>query len=156
MHRKSTACCAVLLGLMVAGAAWAEDTRQVRVGNTTVTIDESSDTTAEPLRRLASIQRGVRETLLGASLTPDQMGEVYARLGDFATSCARLVRRNDERLQTMSIDEYFNGKVVPTLRNVGISDDEANVVRQLVNTWIDEEVNMPEDVLGSIQAEVRR
>lgn len=153
MLRKSATCLAAL-GLMVAGAAMAESVESVRVGNRTVQIDEASDDTAEPLRRLALIQRTVRESLLGATLTPDQMGQAYTSLGDFVNSYSKAVLANDPVLQSYSFNELFAAKATPNLRRLGLRDEESVALSALVGEWVNETVNLPEDVLGSL--EVRR
>ena len=153
MLRKSATCLA-MLGLMVAGTAMADSVASVRVGNRTVEIDAASDDTAEPLRRLALIQRTVRESLLVAALTPDQMGETFSRLGDFVSSYSKAVKSNDPIIQSYTFNELFAAKVTPSLRRVGLRDEESVAVSALVGEWVNEQVNLPEDVLGSL--EVRR
>jgi hypothetical protein len=153
MLRKSATCLAVL-GLFVAGAAMADSVASVRVGNRTVEIDETSDDTAAPLRRLALIQRSVRESLLGAALTPDQMGSAFEQISEFTNSYAKAVMTNAEVVQNHSFNELFAAKVTPNLRSLGVRDEESVAVSALVGEWSNELVNLPEDVLGSI--EVRR
>lgn len=158
MSRKSTACLAAILGLVVAGAAAADDVRSIRVGSRTVAIDSASPELTERLERLVTVQRSVRETLLAGALTPDQMSTTYQRLGDFAQAYGKAVRQNDPVVSQYTFEELFEAKAAPALRAFGLREETATSVRELVGSWVAEELALPDELLGQAieGVEVRR
>jgi hypothetical protein len=78
------------------------------------------------------------------------MGVAYDRLTEFANSYSKAVMNDDPVLETHTFNDLFSAKVTPTLRSLGLRDEESVAVSALVGQWADEQANLPEDVLGSL------
>lgn len=100
------------------------------------------------------VQREVREALLDASLTNEQMTVVFRQLDSFVRNYSKAVAQGDPATREHSLEEYLASKVVPHLEAASLSTAEVERVLTLTTSWVDLEITQPD--VSRLDREVRR
>lgn len=128
------------LGVVALPQAGLAGVDRISVGQQSVRqLDQQDVDTAR--QELVVVQRTVREALVQATLTTDQLSQAYGLLDAFARNYARLQSSNDPVLAEMSYEELFQGKVGNVLASeFGLHQAEVTFLSDRVQDWASSEL----------------
>lgn len=98
-------------------------------------------------QELVLTQRTIREALLNATLTTDQMTEAFSLFENFTKNYAGAVETNDPMLSEFTLDELYEGKVAqPLQQKFGLRSGETDFLRIQLDQWVTGELVLRDSV----------